>query len=1323
MKKTRIIYIVTALAISLSAYAGTEVTELRTLGLKNPLGIESTPSFSWKIKSTERGYTQSAYEINVSDAQGTTIWSSGRVESSRQTDIPFEGPALKSRTSYAWTVTSYTEKGGSATSKPATFETGILDQQEWSDAKWVAPKASPYKAIVEIMPKDGVVNSRYMKFEVTASGPHAAADPNFGFVQIAEVEIYNQAGENVARKATFTATNGWELENYGWSIRYINDGIIAGGSTNGFTTTQNTTTTTIVADLGEIEDVARIVIYPRQDAPAVNDNTQAANFPSNYKILLGTTESDYTLQYEAHQAKAPSYRNNTNVPYLGRNFELPAEKNVAQARIYASALGVFTMRLNGHRVTENVLEPGESAYNKHVLYSTYDVTSLLQTGSNTLVAQIAGGIANMSQMSDRFVKPELASNAATTSLRAMLWINFTDGTSLLVPTDENWGVLQSPTTGSNWYGGEDYDATREVSDIFTPGYNVGAWEKCEVVSPTFCAPSVSSSVMPIGEMHAREYEPLRIVETWPAVKVTRNAAGNYLVDFGQNFAGTYAFHLKAAKGTKITLYDSELQENDACKFEYMYEPSGASNKTLDTYIFKGADEGETWGPEFMYHGFRYLEINGLNEAPDPSAFTAKRIRSNIDVAGHFNTSNTLLNDIHTICFNGIQSQLYNTVTDCPHREKLGWLDVPNMMYQSLSFNFDVKSLLSKVVLDAFDSQGSNGYVPSTVPHFMKAYDDDLNWGGAAITIPYRNYKTYGDKRLMTQYYDQMKTLVNYYSSLADNGIIRNYSVLSDWGQETSGLTNPTSSSFTLTCTYYYLLNAMSEMAAVIDHPTDAETWKQMAQQVKETFNQRFFKDGVYEYGNQANYGMALFYGLVDEENITATSAALAEAVKASNYSIKTGEIGLRPTLMALAQNGYNDIVYRMANKTSYPSYGYWVKQGATTSLEYWDMSLSQNHCMMDHIEEWFYNQLGGISNTGEGYETLQLCPWIPVGLAMADISTETPRGLVRMAWNRAENFTTYAISIPAGSCAKVTLPIVKDKQLYENSHEISTLESITDVVYSDTLVCFTLGSGDYTFSMNASTLTDDISDETDSQDDDKQPEGEEVTEKYILNHGFEQRDTNAIPWAPTNWTLSFPDNNDNWGSLNTSDQRNVNPSEGSYDWHIWYGSDYISVRLFQKLRLPIGDYTLYGDLRCVDNAAITGQQRLFATPGADIISNTTIFSAPYNAEGDVNINNNDNENKKNWRTLMLTFNLTAESDVTIGYDCPRAEGEGRLGGFQVDNIRLFQKENATSVNNLKVSNSQSVEYYALSGQKLSMPSASKIVICKQGTQVYKIFKK
>lgn len=1307
----RIIPIISSLLFAATASASTRIVETRTLGLLNPLGIESTPTFSWKIKSDKRGYIQKAYEITVTDALGNQVWNSGRVASSRQTDIPYSGPALKSRTKYVWTVTSYDASGSASEKGEGAFETALLSQNEWASAAWIAPKKPQYRARVEIQPKDKNRTTRYVKLDVQSSGPHAASDPNYGFVQIAEMEIYDKDGNNVARKAKFTAANAWELSGYGWSVDYINDGIISGGATNGFTTTQNVTKTAIVADLGQDVEVSRIVLYPRQDAPAVNDPEHAANFPSTYTVSFSDNSEYYSVQYEAKNAAAPSYASDTNIPYIGCNFLVEEGKSVASARLYASALGVFNMRMNGQLVTDNVLEPGESAYDKHVLYSTYDVTRLIHKGRNALISQVAGGIANMSKMSDRFVKPELASNTATTSLRALLYITYTDGTEQCIPTDGTWVTRESPTTGSNWYGGEDYDARRQLDGVFGVGYELNGWEQCQTVSPTFCAPSVAATVHSVGQMRAREYEPLRVVESWPAVSVTKNAAGNYLVDFGQNFAGTYSFHLAAPAGTKITLYDSELQENGACKFEYMYEPKGATNKTLDTYTFRGDKDGETWGPEFMYHGFRYLEISGLTEAPDPQAFTAKRIRSAMDVAGSFHTSNALLNDIHKMCFRGIESQLYNTVTDCPHREKLGWLDVPNMMYQSLSYNFDVKNLLSKVVMDAFDSQGANNYVPSTVPHFMRAYDDDLNWGGAAITIPWRNYKMYGDKTLMTRYYAQMKALMGYYGSLTDNHIIRNYSVLSDWGQQTSGLSQMTSSPFTLTCTYYYLLQAMAEVATELGHEADATAWTDEAAEVKKAFNARFFNEGVYEFGNQANYGMALYYGLVDDADVPAVAEALAQAVRNSGYCIKTGEIGLRPTLMSLARNGYNDVVYKMAKKTTYPSYGYWLKQGATTSLEYWDMSLSQNHCMMDHIEEWFFGQLGGIVNAGEAYETVDIQPWIPADLATADVSVESPRGTIRMAWNRTASSTTYELSIPAGTEAHVVLPVVEGKTLKEGKKDIEKLAAVSDVAYADTLVRFVLHSGDYVFTMDASTLTEDAG------DDDDEPEGEDVTDTYILNPGFELKNTATIPWSPTHWNLTFPGTDGDYGKLSTSDQRSVNPKEGKYDWHIWYNADYVSVRLAQTLHLPMGRYALYGDMRCVDNAAITGAQRLFATTGT---MEEAIFSDPYNHDQSINISSRDNENLMNWQTLSLVLDLPSAHDVTIGFDCPQSGAGTLMGGFQVDHVRLFRLDAATSISATGRTRAVADGCYSLSGLPLKGFSRNQIVVRTEEGRAVKV---
>ena len=819
----------------------------------------------------------------------------------------------------------------------------------------------------------------------------------------------------------------------------------------------------IVADLGKVMQVDRVVLYPRQDDKSTS-GTEAANFPSSYSIQTSDDNKAYSVAYQVTNGEAPSFVNTTQVvPYLGRNFSVPVDKKIKRARIYASALGVFAMTLNGQPVTVNKLEPGESEYEKTILYSTYDATSLVRQGVNTLMARVAGGIFNVDKLTGRFSKGEVV-NSGDKVLKAELHIDYEDGTSEVILTNQQWKSAPSPTLGSNWWGGEDYDARNEIAGINSAFFDVSTWAPVVVVeSPSF----KSSQASGLGTLKARHYEPVRVVEEWKAVDVKSAYSGGYhlyVVDFGKNFAGQYRFNLKGKNGQVITLREGESLNPDGSVFMENYYTGPAD--TYETYTFAGKENGEEWGPEFMYHGFRYLQIIGLDETPEPECFTAVRLRSDMNLVGTFETSNTLLNDIHVICRDAIQSQLYNSITDCPHREKLGWLDVPNEMYNSLVYNYDMENFFKKVVLDCFDAQYDNGRVPSTVPHFMSVYDDDPNWGGAAILVPYRSWKTYGDVTTMIKFYSQMKKLMDYYTSKAINNIMpgSNYSVLSDWGQETAGVNPMVPGEFTITTTYYYMLNAMAEIATYLGKQADAEKFLTQAKKTKNAFNARFFKDGVYGNGQQAEFAMPLYYGLVEKENEELVASKLVERVKNDGYKIKTGEIGLKPLLMSLSKYGYNDIVYQMANQTDCPSYGYWVKQGYTTTPEYWDVgAFSQNHCMMDHIEEWFFSQLGGIQNDGNGFDVVRIEPWIPNDMTRLDVTTRSIYGNIGCHYERiGDEGMGYTIDIPANSQANVVLPCLEQQEVVENSKAIKTGDNgVISLKYEDGKANIRLGSGKY----------------------------------------------------------------------------------------------------------------------------------------------------------------------------------------------------------------------------------------------------------------------
>lgn len=1066
MKRT--LLLLALFAAALSASAAGSVTNLRVSGLDAPLGIDWTPSFSWQILSDTRAWTQSAYEINMKNADtDETVWQSGKVASNQQSGIAYEGATLQSRTRYIWTVTVYDDSDTALPSASSFFETAFMDADEWM-AQWIGKPDMKQAQGVKVYAVGQ--STRYLRIDATKLGLAASTDATGYYLQLAEVEIYS-GGRNLATTATFTAS---DIMTWGesWLLANINDGIISGGTHLGYTSSKQTSQdfhVYVTADLGEAIQVDSLVLYPRQDDYGT-DGRHVANFPTCYTILTSTDGANWATLYSATDEECPKWQDATlNVPMLQRTFSLESGKQVARARIYASALGVFTMQMNGRPVTDHWLEPGETEYAKSVLYCTYDVTDLLNPGqANTWTAELAGGIFNVTALANRYTKPEIH-NAGDCALRAELWIDYADGTAERLLTDGQWQWTQSPTMGSNWWGGEDYDAT-----MLPENGHVRQWHAVEVVDTPRC--TVLGLTAPVGTLKARRHAPVGVVETWTAQSVTPLSDGSYMVDFGRNFAGTYTFSLKGERGQTIQLREFETLNADGTGRQYNYYSS--NSVTYDQYTFGGQDAEEQWGPRFMYHGFRYLQVSGLAEAPLPSQFTALRLRSRLDSTGTFTTSNQLLNDIHTLCHDAIGSQLYNSVTDCPQREKLGWLDVPNEMFNSLCYNFDMQAFFEKVLMDCFDAQKADGCVNSTVPHYMQVYDDDPNWGGAAILVPYRCWQTYGDETLMQRYYPQMKRLMDYYTSLTNGYLMpgSSYSVLSDWGQSSAGLAHETPTEFTITCTYYHLLNCMSEMAAQLGRAADAATFSSLATKTRDAFNKAFYGNrtsSTYDYGNQAELGMALYYGLVMPRHEQAVAQALADKVAADDYRIRTGEIGLKPVLMSLAKYGYNEVVYRMANQTDYPSYGYWVAQGCTTTPEYWDMTRSdnsQNHCMMDHIEEWFFAHLAGLRPAARGFSQLDIAPWMPADMTTLQASTETVAGRVAISWEREDSDgCTFRVSIPANTSATLRLPLLGGNCVTENGEPLAAgHHGVVAVEYAADSATIVLGSGIYTLHVGKS---------------------------------------------------------------------------------------------------------------------------------------------------------------------------------------------------------------------------------------------------------------
>lgn len=339
---------------------------------------------------------------------------------------------------------------------------------------------------------------------------------------------------------------------------------------------------------------------------------------------------------------------NPGAVVFAKNYNL--QKKVRRARAYASGLGVFSLEVNGSKVTDNVLEPLQTDYNKSVLYSTYDITDRIGADGQLRFAATVAGAMYDNPATERYSKINTIYGRKRFIMQVLL--EYEDGTSEILATDGSWLVSPSPTVFASWYGGEDFDATFDA-------YNWNPVRECATE---------------VGELQARFSPALKVVEQWKADKVWKLADGSYIVDFGTNFASTYRFALKGDKGSKITIYPCEV-----------LSPKGGHGQTsgscgtpiYDCYTFAGNGSNEEWGPEFVYHGFRYLQIFGLDKyEPTADDFTACVISSDVAKTGSLECSNPLLNTIHKITLRAIDSNLFSTMTDCPHREKLGWMEVP-----------------------------------------------------------------------------------------------------------------------------------------------------------------------------------------------------------------------------------------------------------------------------------------------------------------------------------------------------------------------------------------------------------------------------------------------------------------------------------------------------------------------------------------------------------------------------------------------------------------------------------------------------------------------
>ncbi|NJD10196.1 MAG: alpha-L-rhamnosidase [Gemmatimonadetes bacterium] len=751
-------------------------------------------------------------------------------------------------------------------------------------------------------------------------------------------------------------------------------------------------------------------------------------------------------------------------PLLRKSFAL--RDGIRSARLYATALGLYELRLNGLRVGDQVLTPGWTSYDTRLQYQTYDVTPLLHAGENALGALLGTGWfrGDLAWEGNRNIYGRQA------ALLAQLHVRYADGTEQVVATDTTWKTSLGPIRWSELYDGEYYDARREPAGWSGPGFDDSAWQpvlRLEHRKDILVAPA-GPPVRRIGEIR-----PIAILTT---------PAGDTVFDMGQNLVGWARLRARGAPGTTITLRHAEVLDKQGNL--YTRNLRGADQQV--TYVLQGSGE-ETLEPHFTFQGFRYVAVTGLPAPPTLDQLTGIVIHSDLTPTGRFETSSPLLNQLqHNIVW-GQKGNFVDVPTDCPQRdERLGWTGDAQVFARTAAFNMDVAGFFTKWLADLAADQKPNGAVPHVIPdvltHGRETGGGATGWADAAIIIPWTMYLVYGDTRLLQQQYPSMKAWVEYMRREAGESFIwKTGSHYGDWlAYATTRSDYPgatTDKDLLATAHFAYSAELLGRMAGVLGNEADARTYAQLRNSVQAAFLKEFVTPGGRLASNtQTAYAIALAFGLVPEALRAQAAKRLADDVRNFDNHLTTGFQGTPYLTRTLGDYGYLDVAYALLNQQTYPSWLYPVTRGATTIWERWDgirpdstfqdpgMN-SFNHYAYGAIGAWLYSVVAGIDIDPEqpGYQHSLLQPRPGGGLTSAAASIESMYGTVASAWRLDGTAFTYDVTVPANTRATVRLPGATLAAVLESGRPLAGARGVSAPRQDGGAVVLDVGSGTYRF--------------------------------------------------------------------------------------------------------------------------------------------------------------------------------------------------------------------------------------------------------------------
>jgi alpha-L-rhamnosidase len=755
--------------------------------------------------------------------------------------------------------------------------------------------------------------------------------------------------------------------------------------------------------------------------------------------------------------------------YLRKDFN--AVSKVKTARVYISGVGNYELYINGKKIGDQVLAPNPTDYRKKVLYNAFDVSADIKNGNN-LVKVVLGNGRYFTMRQD--FKPQKINTFGFPKLLFQLELEYENGKRQTIISDKSWKLTtDGPVRTNNEYDGEEYDARKEaVLDEMYKNANHKNWLNARIVAA------------PAGLLALQSNESMKVKQTIKPVAIKKLTSDRYILDMGQNFSGWLQLKVKGKTGDKVTLRFAEsLQSNGD-----LYTANLRDAKVTDVYTLKGGPE-EVWKPSFVYHGFRYVEVTGFPGEPTINNFEGQLVFDDLSTIGTFASSNATINTIVKNAWWGIASNYKGMPVDCPQRnERQPWLGDRATGSKGESFLFNNARLYAKWLDDIEESQTAEGAIPDVAPAFWNYYSDNMTWPGTYLLVADMLYRQFGDKESIVKHYPSMKKWMNYMQTKYMKNHIIGKDKYGDWCVPPESLemiksqdsTRTTRGDLIATAYFYKFLEMMQEFAVLSGQSGDVKAYQDLALQVKQAFNTRFYNREKKCYDNNtvtANL-LPLHFGITPDSLADGVFNNIYTKIRIENkMHISTGVIGTQWLMRGLSEFQRSDIAYTLASNKTYPSWGYMAENGATTIWELWNGNTanpqmnSQNHVMLlgDYLI-WLYENVAGIKSDDKqiAFRKLIMKPEIIDGLDNVSASYESPYGTIRSEWRKEneQNKFSWKISIPAGATAEIYIPANAAEAITESGRELEKAEGVKLIRMQVGYAVLEIGSGEYSFEVN-----------------------------------------------------------------------------------------------------------------------------------------------------------------------------------------------------------------------------------------------------------------